>query len=346
MRESFGYMNLSLSKHSIWIVLGILILTILVFYQNLFTNDLNNDRTKGGQGWSMEYDWAVQVAEGTPLYPNEPSFIEGQTLAYMPIYFLVVGNLMKVLGTSAAVGNVVSTLAALGIALLIYKMGVKLTGRRLLSILPGVLFLIYPSMSNYSSEQMKIDILALFFVTLSLYLVLDKKYLWSVPFAVLAFFTKQYYIALPITVMVYLLWKERRALWSYLGLYSLLIAIGFGIGQYLTGGTFFRHVVLFMFQPQFGEIVPSRIVWSSLICLAYLLPVLALAVYGLKKSGRLGLLGTYLVVSLLLMVVTLGKTGSGINYTFEPLVIACCLSSLVLVTGRHSNEVLERNPVL
>lgn len=306
-----------------WIALGVFIVIILVSFQGLFSSDIPTSR-------NTEYWWSVDVSRGINVYPSEPGFIEGRSCAYMPLYFVVVGNLMKVFGTSPIVGKVVSTLAALGIALLVYLISVKLTGRKLLSAIPGILFLLFPATGNYSAEQVKIDIPALFLATVSLYLVLNKRYLWSVPFAVLAFFTKQYFIAVPIATAVYLLWKGRKILARYVGLYLALVGVGFGIGQFVTGGTFFTHTVLYMFAPQFGSIVWSRSIGGALICLGYLAPVLLLAIYGMWKSKRSGLLGVYLVVSLLVMVITIGKVGSGINYSFEALVASCCLGSLVL----------------
>ena len=321
-----------LGRYSTWIALGVFVVVILLTFQNLFVNDLSTNPADAGHGWSMEYNWSTYVAKGIPLYPEEDSFIEGQSLAYMPLYFVVVGNLMRVFGTSAVVGKLVSTLAALGTALLIYKVGVKLTGRKLLSMIPGVLFLLYPTLGNDSAQQMKIDILGLFFSTLSLYLVFNRKYLWAVPFAVLAFFTKQYFIGIPIAVGIYLLLlKDRGTLLRYVGFYLLLVLVGFGVGQIVTGGTFFTHTILYLFSaPDFTIIRASGTLVGFLISIGYLTPVLVIAVYGMWKTRYFGFLGTYLVVSLVILVITIGKVGSGINYTFDTLVASCSLSSLVL----------------
>ena len=318
-------LNLKLSKYGTWIALGVFLVVILGSFQGLSSSTIP-------PGLNTEYRWSVDISQGIDIYPDEESgFIEGRSNAYMPIYFLVVGNLMKVFGTSPIVGKMVSVLAALGIALLIYLISAKLTGRRLLSIIPGVLFLLYPAIGNYSAEQVKIDILGLFLAVLGLYLVVNRHYLWAVPFAVLAFFTKQFFIAVPIATALYLLWKDRQILVKYVGLYVVLIGIGFGIGQLVTGGTFFTHTVLYMFAPQFGSIVWGRNMMGTLMGLGYLTPVLALAIYGVGKSRSFGFFGLYLVVSLLIMVVTIGKVGSGLNYTFNALIASCCLANLVLV---------------
>lgn len=332
MQGSFGYMNLNLNRYGIWIALVVFVVVILTTFREFTMEVPPNPNT--------EYKWSVDISRGVNIYPyEEHGFIEGLSLAYTPIYFLAVGNLMKVFGTSPLVGKIVSTLAALGIALLIYLISSKLTSRKLLSIIPGVLFLLYPAISNYSSAQVKTDILGLFFAVLSIYLVFNKHYLWAVPVAVLAFFTKQYYVAVPIATAMFLLWRERQVLFKYVGLYMGLLGIGFGIGQYITGGTFLTHTVVYLFSaPDFTTFKVGRYIAGILMCLGYLAPVLLIALYGMWKVKEFGLLGAYLVVSLLVMVITIGKVGSGINYTFESLVAGCCLSSLVLVRGRADRK--------
>lgn len=325
-------MNLNLnklSKYSTWIILVVFVLVILTTFQGLFTDNLSS--IPNAPGWSMEYNWSTYVARGIPLYPKEPTFIEGQSLAYMPLYFVIVGNLMKVFGFSSVVGKIVSALAVLGVAVLIYRVGVKLTDRKLLSIVPSLLFLLYPITSNYTSVQMKIEPLGLLFSTASLYLALNKKYLWAVLPAVLALFTKQYFIVLPIATATYLLWKDRSTLVRYVSLYLVLIGVGFGVGQYVTGGTFFTHTVLFLgTAPDFTTLIVGRSIVGMLMSLGYLAPVLIVAIYGMRRTRYFGLLGIYLVVSLVILAVTVGKVGSGINYTFDALVASCCLASLVL----------------
>lgn len=343
MQVSSGFINLNLNRYSFWLVLVVFILVILGTFQNLFLDDLSS--VPNAEGWSMEYNWSTYVAKGIPLYPEEDSFIEGQSLAYMPLYFIVTGNLMKVFGTSAVVGKLISAVCVLGIALLIYKIGFRLTNRRWLSAIPSLLFLFYPLIGNYTASQMKIELLGIFLLTVGLYLVLNKRYLWSVPFVVLAFFTKQYFMGVPIAVGIYLLFRDRQCLVKYVGLYLVLIAVGFGIGQLVTNGTFFTHTVLYLFSaPDFTTLTVERTLVGTLICVGYLTPVLAIAGYGMWKTKTFGLLGIYLVVSLLILVVTISKVGSGINYTFDSLVVGCCLASLVL-KGRHE-EILERNTIL
>ena len=334
-----GFMNL---KFPSILVLAVFSLVILGTYTNLFANDLNNDPALAGHGWSMEYNWSTYVTEGRPLYPTwETEFIEGSTLAYMPIYFLVTGNLMKVFGESAVVGKLVSAVSVLGTAFLIYLIGVKISGRKWISSILGVLFLFYPTVANYTSVQMKIEPLGLFFSTLGLYLVVVKKYLWAVPFAVLAFFTKQYYIIVPAATCLYLLFKDKTNLVKYCVLYLALVIVGFGIGELVTRGVFFRHTVLFMFDPQFGSLEVERVTLGFLVCLGYLVPSLLIAVYGMWKTKYFGLLGIYLVVSLVVLGITIGKVGSGINYTLDSLVASCCLSALIIPKLRRENESSE-----
>jgi Gpi18-like mannosyltransferase len=318
-----------LEKYSVWVALAVFVGAILLFYTKLFSPFVVSNL-------NTEYHWSVDLVKGVNIYPIEPHFVEGGSCAYMPLYFIVTAGFMKIFGTSAIVGKLVSTFASLGVGMLLYSLSVKLTGRKFLSIIPGLLFILYPVVVDFSATQVKIDILGLFFTMLSVYLLLNKHILWSVLPAVLAFFTKQYFIALPISVSTFLLWKDRTTLVKYVVLGLVLAAGGFGLGQVLTYGTFFRHVVLFMFDPQFGSETVSRTIAGTLVCLGYLAPALILAGYGIWKTKYFGVLTIYLIVSLVLMVFMIGKVGSGTNYSFESMLAACCLSILVL--GRKNAE--------
>lgn len=320
-------MNLShsLGKYGFLIALAVYVLVILTLYVSEFSTPPPSTITH----LNTEYKWSVDFSEGRSIYTSETNFIEGHSNAYMPMYFVVTGSAMRLSGsTSAVVGKLVSTLAALGSAILLYFISLKLTGRKLVSLLPGLLFLLYPVVINSSAVQVKIDILGLFFTILSIYLVLSKHMLWAVIPMVLAFFTKQFYIALPISVGLYLLWKDRTTLVKFVGLYLVLALVGFGVGQLVTGGHFFRHVVLFLFAPEFSTQQVERTLVGSLICLGYLAPVLILAIYSMVRSKYIGLLTLYLIVALALLVFMVGKVGSGTNYTFESLAACCCLAAL------------------
>lgn len=316
-----------LEKYSTWIALGLFVLLILGAFTQLFEDWIPTSK-------NTEYWWSVDYSEGRNIYPyEEDGFIEGHSCAYMPVYFIVTGNAMKVFGTSPIVGKLISTFAALGAAMLIYLIGSKLSGQKLFSIVLGALFLMYPVLIDYSSSEVKIDILGLFLSTLGLYLVVTKHYIWAVFPAVLAFFTKQFYIAVPLAVGLYLLWTNRKELVKYAGLYLLLIGVGFGAGQWVSDGQFFTHTVLYMFSPEFGEQDMGRTVGSSLVCFGYLAPAFILAVYGMWKTKTFGFLGLYMAVATLLMILMVGKEGSGTNYTFESFTAMCCLSGLVLKGG-------------
>lgn len=312
-----------IEKHSTWVALAAFAICLVLFYSHVLVADVPTSK-------NTEYWWSVDYSNGVNVYPYEPiGFIEGVSCAYMPIYFIITGTMMKIFGTSPIIGKIVSTVAAFGIALLLYHISSKISGRKLVSILPGILFLAYPVTVDYVSTEVKIDILGLFFSTLGLYLVVTKHYFWGAFPAVLAFFTKQFYIAVPLAIGVYLLWTNRKALLIYASTYWVLILVGFVVGQIVSGGTFFEHTILYMFSPGFGEQDFGRTIGSSLVCLGYLMPALILAVYGMHRTKVFGFQGLYLIIALILMVLMLGKEGSGTNYSFESLVAACCLVPLI-----------------
>ena len=307
-----------------WVVLGVVILVILVLaYQNIFNTDT--------RVFQSEVNWLARVTHGLPMYPPETHYVDGTTLVYMPLYFLIVGNLMKVFSSSPIVGKVVSILSAVVISVCIYWISCKLTNRRVASLLPASLFLLYPVTVDFAATQMKIDLLGLMFCTVGLVFLLRKRTILAAFFMTLAISTKQMYVSLPIATGIYFLIKDRKRLAVFVGSLIVFAGGGFALGQTWTNGTFFTHVVTFLFnQPGFGKMEFSRTIGSALVNLAYLSPVLILAGYGIWKTKYLGLIGLYLVVSLVVMLYMGGKIGSGTNYTFDSLVAACCLSTLVL----------------
>ncbi len=257
-------------------MLGTAIVILLTYYHQMFSPEPNSS--------FFEWSKAVFVSQGVQVYPPEAQFREGITLLYMPIYFLTTGFLMQVFGETAVVCKVVSGISVLVTASLIYQICVLLTKRRVLSILPAVMFMMYPTVQNWVTEQTKVDTMALMFSTAALLLILKKEYLWSVPLLVLSFFTKQDYVALPLATGLYLLVRDKGTLLKFTGLYCVLAIIGFGMGQYFTQGTFITHVIGFLWQPQFGKILLDRTIGGTLVCLGYLTPVLVLAVYSIWRS--------------------------------------------------------------
>lgn len=284
----------------------------------------------------MEWGWLVQVAHGENLYPATISYVDGQTLLYTPLYFLFVGNLMKVFGITPIVSKVVSTICVFVTALLIYYVGRKLSDRKAVPIVPAVLFMLYPAVINWAVVQTMIDLMGLMLTTIGIVLCLNKKYLWSIIPFVLAIFTKQYFVSAPIAVSVYLLLKrDWKMVTCYVAGLIFLFVAGLTLGNWLTHGTFVTHVVGYLDAPTFVSSTNqasylARTVGGTLVCLAYLAPVLILTGYGIWKTRTLGLVGIFLIVSLVVLLVTIGKAGSGTNYTFDALVAGCCLSSLVL----------------
>ena len=311
-----------------WLIaVSTILLVFLLAYHNVFKYDASSS--------PMDYSWIVRVTHGGILYPPEPYYVEGVTILYMPLYYLLTGNLMKIFGTSPVVGKLVSTVAVFVISLLIYYIGKKLSKRNVLPIIPAVMFAFYPFIVNWAAEQTKIDLLGLMFTTIGFTLALNKKYLWAAIPLVLALFTKQSFVSAPIAIGIYLLLKDRKSLISYSILIVILGLSGLAFGNLLTHGTFVTHVIGYLNDTDFISASNQaswgvRMVVGSLVCLAYLSPVLIIAGYGMYRYKQFGLVGIYLVVSLLVLVITIGKAGSGTNYTFDALVAACCLCSLVL----------------
>jgi len=309
------------------VVLGIVLgLAVTFAYRSVFTNSFGAS--------PMDYGWLVRVAQDGDLYPYESTYIDGQTVLYTPLYFLIVGNLMKVFGLTPIVGKVISTICMLVTAYFIYCISSRLTTRKILAIIPVAMFMLYPFIVDYTANQTKIDLMGLMFSTIGLFLVLNRRYLLSVIPFILAIFTKQYFVSAPIAVGIYLLLKDRKQLAVFAPTLALSFGGGLLLGDIITSGTFTSHVIGFLNAPTFGDMYLRRYLGCGLMNMLYLSPVLSIAVIGMVKKRVIGLLGIYLVVSLVVMFITMGKVGSGLNYTFDSLVASCMLAPLVIKKDR------------
>jgi hypothetical protein len=162
----------------------------------------------------------------------------------------------------------------------------------------------------------------------------------SAPLFVLAFFTKQWYIAAPIAVVL-VYWKKE--LFYFLTHYIGLLIIGLILAMVYTKGTFLTHVFLFPVQSGGPSVLDfGRLCLSSLITIGSNLGILCglfIVVYRIIKE-RQKVFKDYLVVlflvSLLLMFATIGKPGSGSNYGLE------CLAVGSILTGVVADKMLKR----
>jgi hypothetical protein len=285
--------------------------------------------------------WSERVTNGQSLYPSEGSkFVEGM-IAYSPIYFLIWGYLNKFTGPILNVGMGLGLVFFILDCLLIYLLALKVTKDKIISLVGPFLFLTSTAVWSWKGSPSP-DSLALAFSLFGIYLVLDKKVLLSTILFSLAIYTKQSFIVGPITVSIFLLFKDRKYLLPFVGVLSTLILIPFLIVNYCTNGEFYTHVILF--PPQSTQGIGMQ--WHSIPLIVFQVvymdaAAILMGIVGLiykvwkgnpfsKVWDRIGLLEIWFFTSLLVMVVIISKPGATWNYGLEWVSVSSILGCLLV----------------
>jgi hypothetical protein len=141
---------------------------------------------------------ALWVMEGNFLYvPPNPAFVP---LSYNPLFFLLSAGLLKILGAGFLGPRLLSSLATLGIFIILYAIVKKETGSRFAGIISAGIYVACYRLTGAWMDLAKTDSLALFLILFAFYISLKYPHRWGMVLSgviyVLAFYTKQ--MALPV----------------------------------------------------------------------------------------------------------------------------------------------------
>jgi hypothetical protein len=281
-----------------------------------------------GESWLL--DGARQVASGEGLYAA-PDHLPLMQFAYTPLYYVLVGALLRVFGDSGyTLGRLVSLSATLLGALALVWSVRGLTGRWILGLLAAGLFLTQNLTVLLWSSQHRVDPLALGLTLLGLAFFTEGRYRSAAVLFVLAFFTKQSFVVAPLAA-AFALWPCRRDLVQFSAIVGVGVVGGVAIAQWLTDGWFWWHVVTTNANPAdlitFATLMGGFLQFNGLPVLAALLSLILPAGPG-ERVWR-----TYFV-GCLLTLPTLAKLGASSNYWLE--LTAATSVLLALATYRLS----------
>ncbi len=186
-----------------------------------------------------------RVAQGLPLYV-EPS-INAISPPYFPLYYHVVGLLMKFAGPQWWTGRLVSFLSAIGIGFLFYRIGRGESGTRLWGIAAAGLFFGAYGLTGAYYDLFRVDSLPLFLGFAAFYVALYKdSWLSVLGAAVLVFLAvagKQTEAAIwPVIVFAYLFKDWKKAL-AFAGVSVGLIAAFIWLYNWQSGGWFYKYTL-------------------------------------------------------------------------------------------------------
>jgi hypothetical protein len=275
-----------------------------------------------GESWLL--DGARQIARGEGLYAS-PDHLPLMQYAYTPLYYAVVGGLLRIFGDSGyTLGRTVSLLATLfGAAALAWSIS-RLTRRLLLGLLCAGLFLTQNLTVLLWATQHRVDPLALGLTLVGLALFTSEKYSLAAAFFVLAFFTKQTFVVAPLAAAI-TLWPCRVRLVRFAAVVSAGVLGGLAVALWLSHGWFWWHVVTTNANPPdlstFAGLMGSLLQFNGVLLLVALVS-LALPSRPSERVWRLYFVGS------LLTLPTLAKLGASSNYWLELTAGTAVLTSL------------------
>lgn len=312
----------------VWIlVAGVLGLYLVVFAASAAGRLLRSqEEFIYGESWLL--DDARRIAAGESLYPPVDRLPLMHT-AYTPIYYVIVGELVRVLGDHGyTIGRVVSLLGAALAALALAWSIRRVTGRWLPGALAAAFFLTQNLTVVLWAPLHRVDALALGATLLGLALATSGRVSSSAVVLVVAVMTKQTFVVAPIVVCL-ALWPFWKQMLRFAALFGGGVLVSVVVAQWLTGGWFLWHTVVGNSNEAefdtFAQLMGGFLQFNGL-------PVLAAAASLVLPSSREERLWRLYFLGTLATLPTIAKIGASSNYWLE--ISAATAALLALASHR------------
>jgi hypothetical protein len=274
---------------------------------------------------------------------------------YPPVYHLASRAVMAFGVDPLAAGRIVSLAATAVIAISIaWLVAAELAGRVgrsavLLGALTGALLPLSLGPVETWFDRMRVDMLAvaLAFVGVAFVVRSERQPAWlalAMPAFVLSIYTRQTELAAPASALLVLLLVRPRA--------TILAGIGgavLGLSalawlEWVTAGGFLRHVITYNINTWTFALLLTRLRFQVSYAVLLALAVNGLAVLWLRRRDEtlprgaeasrytivLPTITVWLLLSLIMMVATVGKNGSDVNYFIEPMCVCAVAVGLLI----------------
>jgi hypothetical protein len=274
---------------------------------------------------------------------------------YPPVYHLASRVVMAFGVDPLAAGRIVSlastAVIVTGIAWLI---AAELSGRVgrsavFIGAVTGALLPISLGPVEYWFDRMRVDMLAiaLAFVGVAFVVRSERQPAWlavAMPAFVLSIYTRQTELAAPASALLVLLLVRPRA--------TILAGIGGAVLglcalawlEWATAGGFLRHIISYNINTWTFALLIERLRFQVSYAPLLALAVIGLAVLWLRRRDEtlppgaeasrytivLPIISVWLPLSLIMMVATVGKNGSDVNYFIEPMCVCAVAVGLLI----------------
>ncbi len=266
---------------------------------------------------------------------------------YPPIYYVLVGLLMKLTGLNFLPAKLVSFLSALSIAWAIVLLS-RAWNRNARGGIWASFFLFLIPAFLYNATRCNVQMMAVALSIWSLFFFLRNRWketvILSPLLAVFACYTKQSSIAFPIAMLLFLALKKRRWLIPYALTLTTAGLIPFLWLQKISDGFFFINTVK-LAQLSYNVFqIPLIFMHHA----GPVLPFIGLAVaisWGRLRKGTWGPMDCYIGCTLAITLVSLGRVGAHGQYVLELLVVTILYllrtTDFPLIRGRDAIVALQ-----
>ncbi len=260
--------------------------------------------------------------------------------SYPPLFPLINGLIMALLGPSLLPGRFIAAVSLIGIlatsVLILRRLGIGAT----IAVLAAGIMLVFPWSVQWA-QVVRVD-------TLGILLTLSGLYIWirsdkpgdavlAAVFLSLAVLTKHSLLAAPLAILVHaFITKDRRRI-MLLALLPILIGGSYGIINLLTGGGLFDHLFTYTANAWFMKRFTSGLgEYFKVTWILQIIAISALLIPGIA-AGHRKILGWYYLFTTLTLT-AYGFEGSDTNYFIEPLLATALLAGLALDHFTESPE--------
>jgi hypothetical protein len=278
----------------------------------------------------------LRVRDGQPLYQDFHQYPHLIT-PYPPLQPVAAGLASRVLGLSIletiGLTRVLTLAASIATTVLVWLVA-RLLGAAPLAALAGAgFFLPLPFLDEWGfAARPDVPAVALSLLALLLLIVRPRQVWLAAVVAVLALFTKQTAVALPLTAVAWLVVSRRwRAAATFAAVWAGLAAAAVILLEILSDRAYVLNTMLaHLHTPKNGFDLAYRdfTIFLQDDWLPIVLAVAAVLLPAVRGRAALPLL--YLTASAALALVSLRNTGGDVNYLIEPVAAACIPAALAI----------------
>lgn len=274
---------------------------------------------------------AYRLARGEPLFHNTdgPPWVHSP---YTPIYQVLTGTALRLTGLSFYPARLITFAATLAVFAALLALSLRWRRDFKSGLWAACVLLLVPAFL-YNSARPHPQMLAVAFALWSFVLFESPRPLLSdlasPALAVMAIYTKQTLIGLPIAAAVWLAWHDRRRLVRYVAVVSVLGLPPAIWLDYATHGDFFLCIFKLNLLPyRLTQIAPVLIHQAGPLCVFFGLAATRLVPR--MRARTLEPIDLYLVSVAVVTLASLGRAGAHGQYVVELLVVAV---AYLLATG-------------